>query len=92
LDQLADKVTNCPETEQRIVFIAVGGSRIALVEYTPTRKPQTDDKAADKANAHVCFKDGDIQVLYRKLVANQRAATLRFSRARLCEGHVFSLF
>jgi catechol 2,3-dioxygenase-like lactoylglutathione lyase family enzyme len=68
---VADNVTNCPGTEQRIVFLASGDSRIELVEYTPTGKPQTDNKASDTGCAHVCFKTDNIQELYRKLSANK---------------------
>ena len=67
---VADNVTNCPGTEQRIVFLACGDSRIELVEYTPTGKRQLDNKASDTGSAHVCFKTEDIQKLYRKLVEN----------------------
>jgi catechol 2,3-dioxygenase-like lactoylglutathione lyase family enzyme len=67
---VADNVTGCPGTEQRLAFLAVGESRIELVEYTPTGKPQTDNKASDTGSAHVCFKTDNIQELYRKLLAN----------------------
>jgi len=32
---VADKITGCPGTEQRLVFLAIGDSRIELVQYTP---------------------------------------------------------
>jgi catechol 2,3-dioxygenase-like lactoylglutathione lyase family enzyme len=67
---VADNVTNCPGTEQRIVFLACGSSRLELVEYTPTGKAQLDNKASDTGSAHVCFTTDNIQELYRKLVAS----------------------
>jgi catechol 2,3-dioxygenase-like lactoylglutathione lyase family enzyme len=51
--ETADKVTNCPGTELRIVFFASGNHRIELVEYTPRGKPQVDNKASDTGSAHV---------------------------------------
>ena len=68
---VADNVTNCPGTEQRIVFLDTGGCRIELVEYTPTGKPLVDSKASDTGSAHVCFKTDNIEELYRKLTANK---------------------
>lgn len=68
---VADNVTGCPGTEQRLVFLAVGESRIELVEYTPAGKQQVDNKASDTGSAHVCFKTENIQELYRKLSANK---------------------
>lgn len=67
---VADKVTGCPGTEQRLVFLAFGDSRIELVEYTPTGKPQVDNKASDTGSVHVCFKTENIQEVYQKLLAN----------------------
>jgi catechol 2,3-dioxygenase-like lactoylglutathione lyase family enzyme len=67
---VADNVTGCPGTEQRIVFLATGESRIELVEYTPTGKPLTGNKASDTGSAHACFKTDSIQELYHKLLAN----------------------
>jgi len=64
---VADNVTNCPGTEQRIVFLECGGSRIELVEYTPTGKGQTGNRASDTGSAHVCFLTDDIQELHQKL-------------------------
>ena len=69
--EIADNVTGCPGTEQRLVFVAIGDSRIELVEYTPTGKPQVDNKASDIGSAHVCFKTENIQELYQKLFANK---------------------
>jgi len=68
---IADKVTGCPGTEQRLVFLATGDSRIELVEYTPTGKPLVDNKAGDTGSAHVCFKTDNIQKLHQKLLENK---------------------
>lgn len=66
----ADRVTGCPGTEQRLVFLTIGDSRIELVEYTPTGKALVDNKASDTGSAHVCFKTDNIQGFYQKLLAN----------------------
>ena len=66
----ADRVTGCPGTEQRLVFLTIGDSRIELVQYTPTGKPQAGNKSSDTGSAHVCFKTDDIQELFRRLVVN----------------------
>jgi glyoxylase I family protein len=66
---IADNVTGCPGTEQRLVFLAVGESRIELVQYTPTGKALSGNKASDTGSAHVCFKTDDIQALHRQLSA-----------------------
>jgi catechol 2,3-dioxygenase-like lactoylglutathione lyase family enzyme len=67
---VADNVTGCPGTEQRLVFLAVGESRIELVEYMPKGRPQVDNKASDTGSTHACFMTDDINELHRKLVAN----------------------
>ena len=41
------------------------------MEYTPTGKPQVDNKASDTGSAHVCFKTDNIEELYQKLLANK---------------------
>ncbi len=66
---IADNVTGCPGTEQRLVFLVAGDSRIELVEYTPTGKALLNNKASDTGSAHVCFKTDNIQELYQKLAA-----------------------
>ncbi len=66
----ADRVTGCPGTEQRLVFLTVGGSRIELVQYTPTGKALLDNKASDTGSAHVCFKTDNVQGFYQKLLEN----------------------
>jgi catechol 2,3-dioxygenase-like lactoylglutathione lyase family enzyme len=67
----ADTITGCPGTEQHIVFVAKGDSRIELVQYTPTGKAQVDNKPSDTGSAHVCFTTDNIQELHQKLVANK---------------------
>jgi glyoxylase I family protein len=67
---VADNVTGCPGTEQRIAFVTIDGSQIELVQYTPTGKPQVDNKPSDTGSAHVCFMTEDIRGLYDKLKAN----------------------
>jgi len=69
--EIADNVTGCPGTEQRLVFVETEGSRIELVEYTPTGKPQIDNKPSDTGSAHVCFKTKNIEEVYKKLLANK---------------------
>jgi glyoxylase I family protein len=66
---VADAVTGCPGTEQRIAFLALGESRLELVEYTPTGKPQADNKPSDTGSAHVCLQTDNVDEVYRRLVA-----------------------
>jgi len=67
---VADRITECPGTEQRIVFLTIGEDRLELVQYTPTGKALVDNKAGDTGSAHVCFKTENIHDLYNKLSAN----------------------
>ena len=67
--EVADRVTGCPGTEQRIVFLTIGGDRLELVEYTPIGKALEDNQASDTGSAHVCFRTDDMQGLYDKLSA-----------------------
>jgi glyoxylase I family protein len=67
---VSDAVTGCPGTEQRIAFLSLGESRIELVEFTPTGKPQVDNKPSDTGSAHICFRTDNIQEVYEKLLAN----------------------
>jgi catechol 2,3-dioxygenase-like lactoylglutathione lyase family enzyme len=67
---VADRVTGCPGTEQRLVFLSIGDSLLELVEYTPTGKPLLDNKASDTGSCHVCFTTNNIQELYDKLSKN----------------------
>lgn len=68
--EVCDRITGCPGTEQRIVYLGIGGSFLELVEYTPTGKPLENNKASDTGSCHVCFKTDDINGLYEKLVAS----------------------
>jgi len=65
--ELADNVTNCPGTEQRLAFLRVGESLLEFVEYTPTGKAQADNKASDTGVCHVCFRTTDIHAFYSNL-------------------------
>jgi catechol 2,3-dioxygenase-like lactoylglutathione lyase family enzyme len=67
---VSDAVTGCPGTEQRIAFLSLGESCIELVEFTPTGKPQVDNKPSDTGSAHICFRTDNMQEVYEKLVAN----------------------
>jgi len=67
---VCDKITGCPETEQRVVYMGIGGSFLELVEYTPTGKALENHRASDVGASHVCFKTDDINALYEKLLAN----------------------
>jgi glyoxylase I family protein len=67
---VSDAVTGCPGTEQRIAFLTIGEDRLELVEFTPTGKPQTDNRPSDTGSAHLCFKTDNMDEVYRKLVAN----------------------
>lgn len=65
-----DRVSQCPGTEARIVFMTLGDARLELVEYTPTGKALVDNKAGDTGSAHLCFRTDDIHELYENLSAN----------------------
>ena len=67
---VCDKITGCPGTEQRIVFLGIGEDLLELVEYTPTGKRLKNNKASDVGASHVCFKTADMDALYKKLLAN----------------------
>jgi glyoxylase I family protein len=64
-----DKVTGCPGSEQRLVFLALGTSRLELVEFTPPGKPLQDNKTSDIGAAHICFRTDNIQATYNKLLS-----------------------
>jgi catechol 2,3-dioxygenase-like lactoylglutathione lyase family enzyme len=66
---VCDKITGCPGTEQRVVYMGIGGSFLELVEYTPTGRKLEDHKASDIGASHICFKTDDINALYEKLLA-----------------------
>ncbi len=67
--EVADNVTGCPGTEQRLVYLGIGQSFLELVEYTPTGKQLVDHKASDIGAAHVCFKTDNIDALHEKLLS-----------------------
>jgi len=67
---VADKITGCPGTEQRLVFLTIGDGLLELVEYTPPGKSLVDNKASDTGSCHVCFITENIQELYHKLSEN----------------------
>lgn len=64
---VADAVTNCPGTRQRLVFMRAGESLIELVEYEPTQD-QPEHKASDTGSMHICLRTDDIDALYRRVV------------------------
>jgi glyoxylase I family protein len=66
---VCDLITGCPGTEQRVVYMMIGTSKLELVQYTPTGRPQVDNQASDTGSAHVCFHTDDIAELHRKLLA-----------------------
>jgi len=65
-----DQITGCPETEQHIVYMGIGGGVLELVEYTPTGKILNNHKSSDVGASHICLKTDDIKALYQKLRAN----------------------
>jgi glyoxylase I family protein len=70
---ICDKITGCPGTKQRVVYLGIAGDFLELVEYTPKGKPLENHKASDIGSGHVCFKTDDINALYEKLLANNAA-------------------
>ena len=68
--ETANNVTNCPGTEQRVVFLSIGKGLIELVQYIPGGKEQIENRASDTGICHLCFKTRDIEGFYNKLVAN----------------------
>jgi glyoxylase I family protein len=66
---VCDRITGCPGTEQRVVYGAIGNSKIEFVQYTPPGKPLVDNRASDTGSAHVCFQTDNIMDLYEKLTA-----------------------
>jgi len=67
---VCDKITGCPGTEQRIVYLGIGGSFLELVEYTPIGRASENHNASDIGASHICFKTDDINALYEKLLAS----------------------
>ena len=68
---VSDRITECPGTEQRIVFLTIGEDRLELVQFTPTGKALKDNKAGDTGSAHLCFKTENIQDLHQMLLENK---------------------
>lgn len=66
---VADAVTGCPGTSQRVVYFAAGRDLFELVEYRPPGKPLVDRRASDCGTTHVCFLTDDIDSVYRRLQA-----------------------
>ncbi len=67
---MADAVTGCPGTSQRVVYLQAGGDLFELMTFTPSGKPQGGNKTSDIGSPHVCFLTDDIDGLYEKLAAN----------------------
>jgi catechol 2,3-dioxygenase-like lactoylglutathione lyase family enzyme len=66
---VADLVTGCPGTEQRVVYLNLGEDLLELIEYAPMGKPlASDHKASDIGICHICFSTDNIQELYKKLL------------------------
>lgn len=66
---VADAVTDCPGTRQRLVFLRAGESLVELVEYEPMQD-QPQRKASDCGGMHICFVTEDIDALYDRVVAS----------------------
>ncbi len=64
---VADAVTGCPDTSQRLVYLAAGTDLLELVEYRPTGRTLLDRKASDTGTCHVCFLTDDIEGLHARL-------------------------
>ena len=67
---LADAVTQCPGTSQRLAFVELNGRRLEFVEYTPTGRSNDGSQMSDTGAAHIGFRTNDIDGLYQKLVDN----------------------
>jgi catechol 2,3-dioxygenase-like lactoylglutathione lyase family enzyme len=68
--ETSDRITGCPGTEQRIVFLGINGGILELVEYVPGGKPLENNESSDVGAAHVCFLTDDIHGLYEKLMSS----------------------
>jgi len=64
-----DAITECPSSEQRIVFMALGDCFLELVQFTPTGKPLVGNKAGDTGSGHACFLTDNMEELKQKLLA-----------------------
>ena len=67
--EASDRITGCPGTEQRLVYLGINDRFLELVEYTPAGKPLRENKASDVGSAHLCFLTDDIHGLHQKLVS-----------------------
>ena len=63
--EASDRITGCPGTEQRLVYLGINDRFLELVEYTPAGKPLRENKASDVGSAHLCFLTDDIHGLTR---------------------------
>src|SRR4030042_2851877 len=52
---VCDKITGCPGTEQKIVYLGIGGGFLELVEYSPIGRALENHKASDIGASHICF-------------------------------------
>jgi catechol 2,3-dioxygenase-like lactoylglutathione lyase family enzyme len=66
---LADQVTGCPGTKQRIVYLKRGDDIIELVEYAPVAGDSEGISPGNRGTMHLCFKVDDIDWLYSELTA-----------------------
>ena len=61
---LADQVTGCSGTSQRIVYLKKGADIIELVEYTPVAGDSSAISPGNVGTMHLCFRVDDIDWLY----------------------------
>ena len=66
---LADQVTGCSGTSQRIVYLKKGADIIELVEYTPVAGDSSAISPGNVGTMHLCFRVDDIDWLYEELTA-----------------------
>jgi glyoxylase I family protein len=64
---VADAVTQCPGTSQRVAYIQVGQDLMELVEYQPAGRPLVEHEASDVGSTHICFLTDDIEELHERL-------------------------
>jgi catechol 2,3-dioxygenase-like lactoylglutathione lyase family enzyme len=67
---MADAVTQCLGTSQRLAFMELNGRRIEFVEYTPTGAVPDEIRMSDTGAMHIAFRCTDVDALYKKLVDN----------------------
>jgi len=66
---MADMVTGCPGTSQRVVYLQAGGDLFELMAFTPTGRQPEGNLSSDVGSPHVCFLTDDIDELYERLLA-----------------------